>query len=458
MNKTKPLIKPPVKETLMYGDIISWKFRDSITPERQTYAYRFSLTFANGTVRSMQKGGFPTRAEAATAREVTISQLYAKTFIPFEYSLQEFYDYWLYYYMLDERKIAYGTYMNYRNVIYNYLLKTCDPARKISSIEREDILTVLDSIHSKSVLKAAYHVLKISLRYAKDHQIIHTNPAVTAIRIKKDQEKKDLLQGIKEGTVTVQPKQYPVLSAQGTANLLLCSKEEEPDLYPPLLLSLTAGLRISEAIAVKFSDIDWGSGELRISRQLGRKTNNEGMEQGRVCTQELKPKTRSGNRAVPLADFVIDELILAWRNYETKKDSCPGFQDLGYVCCQENGLPFQRSSFGKKFKRLLKLCGLPDMRWHDLRHTYATILKQYEISLKAIAVCMGHRGTEVTEDVYINLPEEIYDCDKEIGVFIESMEFGHLETIEVKVDENYLLELLPCKAYNSTGVNIHGND
>ena len=35
------------------------------------------------------------------------------------------------------------------------------------------------------------------------------------------------------------------------------------------------------------------------------------------------------------------------------------------------------------------------------------------------------------------------------------MEFGHLETIEVEVDENYLLELLPCKAYNSTGVNIH---
>lgn len=38
------------------------------------------------------------------------------------------------------------------------------------------------------------------------------------------------------------------------------------------------------------------------------------------------------------------------------------------------------------------------------------------------------------------------------------MEFGHIETIDVEVDENYLLELLPCKAYNSTGVNIHGND
>lgn len=61
------------------------------------------------------------------------------------------------------------------------------------------------------------------------------------------------------------------------------------------------------------------------------------------------------------------------------------------------------------------------MRWHDLRHTYATILKQKDISLKAIAVCMGHYGTKITEDVYINLPEEIYDCDKEIGTFIEDM-------------------------------------
>lgn len=157
--KTKPIVKPPIKESLMYGDIISWKFRDTITPERKKYAYRFSLTFSNGVIHPMQKGGFHTKTEAAKAREITISQLHSKTFIPFEYSLQEFYDFWLYYYMLDERKITYGTYMSYRNVIYNYLLKLWDARRKISSIERNDINHVLDSISKKSVLKTTCNVV-----------------------------------------------------------------------------------------------------------------------------------------------------------------------------------------------------------------------------------------------------------------------------------------------------------
>lgn len=90
------------------------------------------------------------------------------------------------------------------------------------------------------------------------------------------------------------------------------------------------------------------------------------------------------------------------------------------------------------------------MRWYDLRHTYATILKQKDISLKAIAVCMGHYGTKITEDVYINLPEEIYGCDKEIGTFIEDMlpkkgKFG------MQGLKKYLLEVLSHKVYNISG-------
>lgn len=76
--KTKPIVKPPIKESLMYGDIISWKFRDTITPEHKKYAYRFSLTFSNGVIHPMQKGGFHTKTEAAKAREITISSCIQK--------------------------------------------------------------------------------------------------------------------------------------------------------------------------------------------------------------------------------------------------------------------------------------------------------------------------------------------------------------------------------------------
>ena len=175
MNK-KPIIKPDVKESFQYGDIVSWKFRDTITPVRGKFAYRFSLTFSTGIVIPMQKGGYSTKTEALKAKEFAIAELHSKRFIPFEYTLKEFFDYWLYYYMIDERKISYHTFCSYRNVIYNYFLKTWDPNSKITDIERNDIKKGLDSIEKVSVLLLSYTVLKGAFTYAKNHQMIRINP------------------------------------------------------------------------------------------------------------------------------------------------------------------------------------------------------------------------------------------------------------------------------------------
>lgn len=61
---------------------------------------------------------------------------------------------------------------------------------------------------------------------------------------------------------------------------------------------------------------------------------------------------------------------------------------------------------------------------------------------------MGHYGTKITEDVYINLPEEIYDCDKEIGTFIEDMLPKKEKILDARINKKYLLEVLPYKVYN----------
>ena len=430
MNK-KPIIKPDVKESFQYGDIVSWKFRDTITPVRGKFAYRFSLTFSTGIVIPMQKGGYSTKTEALKAKEFAIAELHSKRFIPFEYTLKEFFDYWLYYYMIDERKISYHTFCSYRNVIYNYFLKTWDPNSKITDIERDDIKKGLDSIEKVSVLLLSYTVLKGAFTYAKNHQMIRINPVLTAIRMKK--------------------KEYPILSIPQISLLLLKCKETRAEMYIPLLLTLTTGLRISEVIAVKFSDIDWWEGELHVRRQLGRTTSNDGEAEERLCTQEVKTKSQSGERDIPLGDFVIDELIVARHKYETMQKSNSQFQNLDFVCFRENGLPYNRSSFGKSFKELLADCNLPKMRWHDLRHTYATVLKKNDISLKAISVCMGHNGTEITKDVYINLPEEICDCEKVMSNFMTDILPQTEFIFDIPISEKDLLELLPQKVYNMAG-------
>ena len=63
---------------------------------------------------------------------------------------------------------------------------------------------------------------------------------------------------------------------------------------------------------------------------------------------------------------------------------------------------------------------------------------------------MGHYGTQITEDVYINLPDEIYDCDKEITAFMEEVLPKQSKVLDARIDGKYLLEVLPHKVYNST--------
>ena len=269
--------------------------------------------------------------------------------------------------------------------------------------------------------------------------------------MKKKAVKKAYNQALREGTIKHQKKEYPILSIPQISLLLLKCKETKAEMYIPLLLTLTTGLRISEVIAIKFSDIDWWEGELHVRRQLGRTTSNDGEADNRLCTQEVKTKSHSGERDIPLGDFVIDELIVARHKYETVQKSNPQFQDLDFVCFRENGLPYNRGNLGKSFKELLADCNLPKMRWHDLRHTYATVLKENDISLKAISVCMGHNGTGVTKDVYINLPEEIYDCEKVIGNFIIDILPQTDFVFDIQISEKDLLELLPQKVYNTVG-------
>ena len=86
---------------------------------------------------------------------------------------------------------------------------------------------------------------------------------------------------------------------------------------------------------------------------------------------------------------------------------------------------------------------------HDLRHTYATLLKENDISLKAISSCMGHNGTTVTETVYINIPEEtVHDCEKEMTAFMADILPKTNLILDIRIPEKDLLEFLPPKAYN----------
>ena len=86
------------------------------------------------------------------------------------------------------------------------------------------------------------------------------------------------------------------------------------------------------------------------------------------------------------------------------------FQDNGYIVCHCDGAPYNRTSFLRDFHKLTCLCGLQETHWHDLRHMYASVLKNNAVNMKAVSEFLGHYSPDFTEEVYVYHEEIAYDC------------------------------------------------
>lgn len=97
------------------------------------------------------------------------------------------------------------------------------------------------------------------------------------------------------------------------------------------------------------------------------------------------------------------------------------FHDLGYIICQDNGLPWHRSFKNKAYKRIVDKCSFKYIEWRKLRTTYASILSEYNVSMKAISMSLGHYSADFTKDVYVKSQMKIIDVAALIGPYINQV-------------------------------------
>ena len=181
-------LKASMQDIIARGPIVEWKFRDSITSDHGKYVIRFSLTFSDGTVLPKQIGSFETQRDAQDKKNEIIGQLARKEYIASQILAENFYDYWLNEHMVKVRKIKYGTFVCYRNIIQNYILPIIK-GRTMDVVTSDDLLKILDSM-TPGLLSPAYGVFGSSFKYAKKHVLINKNPATSAISIKRKQVSK----------------------------------------------------------------------------------------------------------------------------------------------------------------------------------------------------------------------------------------------------------------------------
>ncbi|MCD7967514.1 MAG: site-specific integrase [Clostridiaceae bacterium] len=412
----KPIIKPEVNPCFFKGEIISWQFRESITPVHKKYAIRFTITFADGTTMNKEKSGYRTRAECQKAKELYITQLNNHQFVAFNVTVKEFYDYWLYYYMTDTVKITYNTFTAYRNVVKNHLVPFLG-SRKLLSIKRNDLINFFNKLQTPALLRMGYAVLGSSFKFAKANNLIRNNIATNAIKAKRGMVKKERINDGEESVV----KKRPVLNATQLYNLLWTCESDENDLFLPLLITIATGIRISELIALKFDYINFRSGVIKIDSQLGRKIYTEAKE-GNIYKEHLNPKSYAGTRTLLLPDFIIDEIILAKARSDALKQKNPDYENNNYVWSQANGRPHGRYDYSKPFNRLKKKLDLPDdFHWHDIRHSFCTLMVQNGANLKQLSIAMGHYSELFSLNVYTDMDFIISNGIPEFDAFIDDV-------------------------------------
>lgn len=213
-------------------------------------------------------------------------------------------------------------------------------------------------------------LIKGILNHAVDNGLIIKNPAD---KVKKLKEEKT-----EQGCLT-QKEIFVVLEA---------AKKHYPDFYPLLFTAIFTGMRQGEILALAWDRINFVEGYIKVDRSVYK---------NKFCT----PKTATSNRKINIPTELI-KVLKEWRL------RCP-HSDLNLVFPNESGNFMDSHNLKKrKFKTVLRRAGVTEVRFHDLRHTFASVLLANDAHPKYVQHQLGHSSIKITMDIYSHLMPEAH--------------------------------------------------
>ena len=277
-------------------------------------------------------------------------------------------------------KMRPSSYLTYRGYLDNHIKPNIGniPLGGLTTLDLQKLYKKLleggrvDRIESKrqpkglsaKTVRNIHQIISSALKLAADQRLIARNPADGCALPK------------------VERKEMQTLPAAQLASFLREAKES--GVFALYYIDLTTGLRRGELLGLKWEDVDLEKGELRVRRQIGRVG-------GEVL--EMPLKTKNAYRTLSLAADAIDAL----KEQKRKADGSP------WVFPSPTGDPMSPDSVLHMLHRVLKRAGLPEVRFHDLRHTFATLALQNGVDIKTVSGMLGHFSAGFTLDTYAHV-------------------------------------------------------
>ena len=364
---------------------------------------RLDLGWRNG---KRQRKSFLGRTRQAVARALAVAKVRADRGLPVPHDRQTVEQYLARWLLTVRPNVRPRTFESYELTVRLHVVPAIGRIL-LSRLTPNDVRVMLGELGDRSAprpndrklsartISYVRTVLRIALNQAVGDQLIAWNPAAIA-KPPKENSRAD-----RGG----EPANWRAFDQDEAQRFLATIRGHR--LEALFITALALGLRRGEALGVRWQDVDFENATLRIEQsiqRLSRKiTDTPGL-------QAVAPKTPSARRALSMPASVARALRThRARQAEERLGAGTAWKDSGLVFTNYCGGPLEPNIVRNAFKKSLQAAGLVDMRFHDLRHSAATLLLHEDVSLKVLQELLGHSQFALTAKVYAHVKRRALD-------------------------------------------------
>ncbi len=316
----------------------------------------------------------PTEREAKRKMRERIRQVEGGTLPPRERLTVE---QWLTRYLDDVARLETRemTYRTYKSLAQNHIIPALGRIR-LEKLQAADVRRLYSDLQrsglSPTSIRLIHAILRVALKVAVEDGLV-SRTVMESVRPPRSRSTQ---------MTALTPEQCrALLDAAGDAQMETL-----------LRLALFTGMRQGELLGLRWQDVDMERGVVSVVQQLSRDGTF------------TEPKTARGRRRIDLRDRVMASLrAQRARQAEMRLRCGPSWADSGLVFTTPFGMPLTPWGVGRYFKHLLRDADLPDVRFHDLRHTAASLMLSLNVHPKEVQEKLGHSSIAMTMDRYSHI-------------------------------------------------------
>lgn len=330
----------------------------------------------NGKYKKMLRRGFKTKKEAEAAMIEAQNAMNKGTYVePSKTLYADFMKSWL---KDKETTVKQSTLETYKYLVNNFIIPHLGQT-ELSKITPRQIQTLYNDLKSSNRLsdeniRKIHTIINNSLNKAFKWEMIVRNPAALV------------------EVPQVAKKEIDVWNEEEIHRFLSFAKDSR--YYAAFLLALTTGMRQGEILGLRWKDIDVENRTISVVQTLSHK--------GQILSAGAK--TAAGNRKISIDENTLNQLLSLKLKYkEEKMANRPIYQDYDLVIRTSIGTPVSPRNLLRSFYSIIEKAQVRKIRFHDLRHTHASLLLKQGVNPKIVAERLGHANVKITLDTYSHL-------------------------------------------------------